>query len=220
MPFGLTNAPATFQSAMNELFRPYLWKFVLVFFNDILVYITTWAEHLQQVNMVLDRLQKQQWVANRKKSEFGETSIREVDLRVGAHGGGNGDPALAATFVGSKRITTQAQQHWISKLLGYDFETVFRTGTTNKVADALSRKEGTKKHNLGMEKELKGMMRPYWKDFQEVVKEEEEDEDLKKIMADITRIQISTPHSRWRMGDYITKEDSSSRPSQTGSRNC
>jgi hypothetical protein len=49
MPFGLCNAPSMFQAAMNEVFRPYLRKFLLVFFDDILVYSKRWDEHVENL---------------------------------------------------------------------------------------------------------------------------------------------------------------------------
>ena len=59
MPFGLTNVPSTFQSAMNEVFCPYLHKFILVFFDDILVYSKDWESHICQLQTALSLLQHQ-----------------------------------------------------------------------------------------------------------------------------------------------------------------
>eukprot|EP00253_Pinus_taeda_P024413 PITA_24413 len=75
MPFGLTNAPTTFKATMNETFHPYLRKFVLVFFDDILIYSKTWKEHLQHLEQVLTVLEEHQFYAKKSKCTFGKEEV-------------------------------------------------------------------------------------------------------------------------------------------------
>lgn len=71
MPFGLSNAPSTFQATMNSIFRPHLRRFVLVFFDDILIYSRSWGLHLDHLAMVLQLLKDYPLVAKELKCLFG-----------------------------------------------------------------------------------------------------------------------------------------------------
>ena len=72
MPFGLTNAPAAFMEWMNRVFRPYIDKFMVVFIDDILVYLKKHEEHLI---IVLETLKEQKMYAKWKKCDFWMQSI-------------------------------------------------------------------------------------------------------------------------------------------------
>ncbi|KAL4368203.1 hypothetical protein GQ457_05G027960 [Hibiscus cannabinus] len=86
MSFGLTNAPSTFQATMNDLFRPFLRKFVLVFLDDILVYSKYWEEQLVLIRLVLQRLRENGFVAKRSKCTFGQQSVEYLGHLVSREG--------------------------------------------------------------------------------------------------------------------------------------
>ncbi len=75
MPFGLTNAPATFQSAMNNMFNRYLDEFVVIFLDDILIFSKDPTKHAQHLTIVLQTLRKNGYFARLHKCSFGEKTV-------------------------------------------------------------------------------------------------------------------------------------------------
>ncbi|KAA3473175.1 DNA/RNA polymerase superfamily protein [Gossypium australe] len=86
MPFGLTNAPTVFIDLMNQIFRPYLDKFVVVFIDDILIYSRDESEHAEHLRIVLQTLRDKQLFAKFSKCEFWLREVRFLGHIVIAEG--------------------------------------------------------------------------------------------------------------------------------------
>ena len=86
MPFGLSNAPSVFQRIMCNLLSEYLYKFVVIYLDDICVYSRNADEHLDHVSKVIQRLSDAKFVLRPDKCKFGRASLRYLGLVIDKDG--------------------------------------------------------------------------------------------------------------------------------------
>ncbi|RVX10301.1 Retrovirus-related Pol polyprotein from transposon 17.6 [Vitis vinifera] len=118
MPFGLTNAPSTFQSLMNNIFQPYLRKFILVFFDDILIYSRSFSDHIHHLSIALQVLRENLLYAKSNKCFFGHSSIEYLG-HVISSGGVYTDPQKVAAVRDWPTPITLKQLRGFLGLTGY-----------------------------------------------------------------------------------------------------
>ncbi|KAL4016783.1 hypothetical protein IC575_024440 [Cucumis melo] len=86
MSFGLTNAPAIFMDLMNRVFKDFLYSFVIVFIDDILIYSKIEAEHEEHLHHVLETHRANKLYAKFSKCEFWLKKVTFLDHVVSSEG--------------------------------------------------------------------------------------------------------------------------------------
>lgn len=86
MPFGLKNASTTFIGLMNDVLRPFIDSFLVVYLDDIFIFSKTWSKHLRHVEQVLSTLHQHKLHANMEKYSFGIHSIQYLGYIIDTEG--------------------------------------------------------------------------------------------------------------------------------------
>ena len=86
MPFGLSNAPITFMRLMNHVFRPFIERLVVVYFDDILIYYEAEEENLEHFKEIIQVLEREKFYGNLKNCTFFTYKVTFLRYIVNANG--------------------------------------------------------------------------------------------------------------------------------------
>jgi hypothetical protein len=126
---------------MNDVLRPFLRRFVLVFFDDILIYSRTWADHLRHLRAVFGALQQHQLFVKRSKCAFATPSVAYLGHVVSAAGVAMDPTKVQAVRDWQQPRSARAVRSFLG-LAGYYRKFVHNYGTIAAPLTALLKKDG------------------------------------------------------------------------------
>src|SRR6266542_1135041 len=118
MPFGLKGASATFQCLMTKVLGPYLYDFVMVYLDDIIIFSQTMDEHLQHMRKVLVALRQAGLKLKLEKCEFAKKQLKYLGFIIGEFGI-KPDPEKVRAIVDQPALTNQTQIRSFFRMIGF-----------------------------------------------------------------------------------------------------